>query len=140
MKTSEAGLGIAAKNVSCTTDFPTGPEHKFHFERNSPMILTEIDPREQTPNSMKQSGSEKQDLDALFTPETVAVIGATDRVGAVGRTVLQNLLHPSFHGKVYPVNPHRSEVLGLRPTRVFATCRKQWTWQCSPHPQTQFRL
>jgi acetyltransferase len=57
---------------------------------------------------------EKQSLEALFTPETVAVIGATDRLGAVGRTVLQNLLDPAFHGRVYPVNPQRSEVLGAK--------------------------
>jgi acetyltransferase len=56
--------------------------------------------------------SEKQSLDALFAPESVVVIGATDRAGTVGRTVLQNLLNPAFRGRVYPVNPHRSEVLG----------------------------
>jgi len=56
----------------------------------------------------------KQGLDALFNPETVAVIGATDRPATVGRTVLQNLLDPAFRGRVYPVNPHRSEVLGTK--------------------------
>ena len=63
---------------------------------------------------MKQDRFGKHGLDALFTPETVAVIGATDRAGTVGRTVLQNLLRPAFHGRVYPVNPQRSEVLGVR--------------------------
>ncbi|MGA9041423.1 MAG: bifunctional acetate--CoA ligase family protein/GNAT family N-acetyltransferase [Terriglobales bacterium] len=63
---------------------------------------------------MKQDRSAKHGLEALFTPETVAVIGATDRTGTVGRTVLQNLLSPAFHGRVYPVNPQRSEVLGVR--------------------------
>ncbi len=57
---------------------------------------------------------EKQSLEALFAPETVAVIGATDRLGTVGRTVLQNLLAPAFHGRVYPVNPQRPEVLGAK--------------------------
>jgi acetyltransferase len=61
-----------------------------------------------------QSSPAKQGLDALFNPETVAVIGATDRPGTVGRTVLQNLLDPAFRGRVYPVNPHRSEVLGAK--------------------------
>ena len=57
---------------------------------------------------------EKQGLDALFSPQTVAVIGATDRPGTVGRTVLQNLLDPAFRGTVYPVNPQRTEVLGFK--------------------------
>lgn len=57
---------------------------------------------------------ERHALDALFDPHSVAVIGATDRPASVGRTVLQNLLHPGFRGKVFAVNPQRSEVLGLK--------------------------
>ena len=49
-------------------------------------------------------------LDALFLPDSVAVIGATERPGTVGRTVLENLLHPSFHGKVFAVNSRHSEI------------------------------
>ena len=50
----------------------------------------------------------------LFSPKSVAVIGATDREGTVGRTVLENLCTGTFHGKVYAVNPKRTEVLGRR--------------------------
>ena len=64
------------------------------------------------PTHQQETG--KQGLEALFQPESVAVIGATDREGTVGRTVLQNLLSPAFHGRVYPVNPQRAEVLGVR--------------------------
>lgn len=53
-------------------------------------------------------------MEALFAPESVAVIGATERTGAVGRTVLENLLVPAFHGRVYPVNPQHAEVLGVK--------------------------
>ncbi len=53
-------------------------------------------------------------LDALFLPDSVAVIGATERPGTVGRTVLENLRHPSFHGKVYAVNSRHSEICGLK--------------------------
>jgi acetyltransferase len=51
-------------------------------------------------------------LEYFFAPKSVAVIGATDREGSVGRTVLANLINGKFQGKVYGVNPHRSEVLG----------------------------
>src|SRR5262249_12873812 len=77
------------------------------------MISTEISPQEQQARRM-QTKSDKQSLDALFAPETVVVIGATDRLGIVGRTVLKNLLVPAFLGRVYPVNPQRSEVLGVK--------------------------
>ena len=53
-------------------------------------------------------------LDAMFLPDSVAVIGATERPGTVGRTVLENLLHPSFHGKVYAVNSRHSEICGRK--------------------------
>ncbi len=63
---------------------------------------------------MNPDRTEKQGLDALFSPQTVAVIGATDRPGTVGRTVLHNLLDPAFRGRVYPVNPQRTEILGVK--------------------------
>jgi acetyltransferase len=68
----------------------------------------------QQANRMNPDRTEKQGLDALFSPQTVAVIGATDRPGTVGRTVLHNLLDPAFRGRVYPVNPQRTEVLGVK--------------------------
>jgi acetyltransferase len=53
-------------------------------------------------------------LTSLFSPKSVAVIGATNREGTVGRTVLENLISGPLRGKTYAVNPKRSEVLGLR--------------------------
>ncbi len=56
----------------------------------------------------------RQPLDAIFAPETVAVIGATERPGSVGRTLMWNLITNPFGGTVFPVNPHRSSVLGVK--------------------------
>jgi len=53
-------------------------------------------------------------LDAIFRPRSVAVIGATESEGKVGRTVMANLLNSPFGGTVYPVNPSRSSVLGVK--------------------------
>jgi len=53
-------------------------------------------------------------LETLFAPKSVAVIGATERHGTVGRTVLWNLIESRFRSKVYAVNPTHSEVLGLK--------------------------
>ena len=57
--------------------------------------------------------SERRPLDALFNPGCVAVIGASERPGSVGRTLLWNLLRSPFGGTVYPVNPRRHSVLGV---------------------------
>ncbi|NER84080.1 MAG: acetyl CoA synthetase subunit alpha, partial [Leptolyngbya sp. SIO1D8] len=58
--------------------------------------------------------SEEQPLSALFAPKTVAVVGATDRPGSVGRTLLWNLISNPFGGTVLPINPKRKSVLGIR--------------------------
>ncbi|HOK08373.1 MAG TPA: bifunctional acetate--CoA ligase family protein/GNAT family N-acetyltransferase [Candidatus Hydrogenedens sp.] len=52
-------------------------------------------------------------LDAFFMPRAVAVIGATDKLDSVGRTVLWNLISNPFGGTVYAVNPNRHQVLGM---------------------------
>ena len=51
-------------------------------------------------------------LDCMFAPETVAVIGATDREGSVGRTVLKNL-SVGFRGRVFAANAKHKEILGV---------------------------
>ncbi|MBD2598578.1 bifunctional acetate--CoA ligase family protein/GNAT family N-acetyltransferase [Nostoc spongiaeforme FACHB-130] len=53
-------------------------------------------------------------LDAIFAPKTVAVIGASETPGSVGRTLLWNLITNPFGGTVFPVNPKRHSVLGIK--------------------------
>src|SRR5580704_3726251 len=53
-------------------------------------------------------------LDVFFQPKSVAVIGASETAGSVGRSILFNLISSPFGGTVYPVNPKRASVLGIR--------------------------
>ncbi|CAA9428813.1 MAG: Acetyl-CoA synthetase (ADP-forming) alpha and beta chains, putative [uncultured Rubrobacteraceae bacterium] len=57
---------------------------------------------------------EQQPLDAIFKPKTVAVVGATEKAGSVGRTVTWNLVSNPFGGTVFPVNPNKASVLGIK--------------------------
>ncbi|MFO8100416.1 MAG: bifunctional acetate--CoA ligase family protein/GNAT family N-acetyltransferase [Salinibacter sp.] len=57
--------------------------------------------------------SRRQPLDAIFRPENVAVIGASESPGSVGRTLLWNLVSNPFGGTIFPVNPKRDSVLGI---------------------------
>jgi acetyltransferase len=68
----------------------------------------------ETGQKESKTAAAKYGLEAMFAPSSVAVIGATDRAGSVGRTVLENLLHGRFHGKVYAINAKRDEVLGVK--------------------------
>ena len=47
----------------------------------------------------------KEGLDRLFRPKSVAVIGASRKVGTIGYEVLHNIVNGGFEGKVFPVNP-----------------------------------
>jgi acetyl coenzyme A synthetase (ADP forming)-like protein len=52
-------------------------------------------------------------LEAFFTPQSVAVIGASREPGKLGYGVLSNILQYGYQGKVYPINPKADEILGL---------------------------
>ncbi len=56
----------------------------------------------------------RQPLDAIFAPKSVAVIGASETPGSVGRTIVWNLLSSTFGGTIYPVNPKRPSILGIK--------------------------
>src|SRR5512135_3398916 len=56
----------------------------------------------------------RKPIDAIFAPRSVAVIGATERAGSGGRTVLWDLISNPFGGTVFPINLNRSSVLGIK--------------------------
>jgi len=56
----------------------------------------------------------RQPLSVFFAPRSVAVIGATEAEHSVGRALLGNLVNGAFGGRIFPVNPKRTSVLGLQ--------------------------
>jgi len=56
----------------------------------------------------------RRTLSPIFAPKSIAVIGATENPGSVGRTILENLTKGGFAGPIYPVNPKRDTVLGIK--------------------------
>ncbi|MCY0910603.1 bifunctional acetate--CoA ligase family protein/GNAT family N-acetyltransferase [Massilia antarctica] len=55
-----------------------------------------------------------RNLDHLFAPRSVAIIGASARPHSVGATVLRNVIEGGFTGAIYPVNPKYDNLAGLR--------------------------
>ncbi|MCX8008142.1 MAG: acetate--CoA ligase family protein [Patescibacteria group bacterium] len=53
-------------------------------------------------------------LDAIFSPQKIALIGASRDERSVGFSLLKNLLSPSYKGTVFPINPHADTLLGKR--------------------------
>ncbi len=69
--------------------------------------------------------SEHHPLESLFMPQTVAVVGATERPGSIGRKVLWGLLSSPFGGTVFPVNSQKSAVMGIKAYRSVAAVPDQ---------------
>ncbi|UCH69825.1 MAG: CoA-binding protein, partial [Candidatus Bathyarchaeota archaeon] len=53
-------------------------------------------------------------LDKIFNPRSIAIVGASDEGGSVGYTLMKNLTELRYNGKVYPVNIHKKEILGFK--------------------------
>ncbi len=57
--------------------------------------------------------SDRHYLTPLFEPAAVAVIGATERAGAVGAVLIRNMLEAKYRGELFAVNPKHRSVLGV---------------------------
>jgi acetyltransferase len=64
-----------------------------------------------------------RNLDKLFKPQSVALIGATPRPGAVGAVVARNLRRAGFAGELMFVNPHHHAIEGVRVCPTVADLR-----------------
>ena len=53
-------------------------------------------------------------LDAIFSPESVAVVGASTTPGKVGHDIFANILRGGYTGTLYPVNPNARSILSVR--------------------------
>ncbi|MGY2005767.1 bifunctional acetate--CoA ligase family protein/GNAT family N-acetyltransferase [Nocardia gipuzkoensis] len=82
-----------------------------------------IDPTEAllSVRDSRERASEARSVGNLLAPRSVAVIGATPATGRVGGALLANLLSGLFQGPVFPVNPNRKSVRGVR---AYATVRE----------------
>jgi acetate---CoA ligase (ADP-forming) len=55
-----------------------------------------------------------KDLDAIFSPESIAIIGASNTPGKVGHDIFANILQGGFQGTLYPVNPKAKSILSVK--------------------------
>ena len=78
------------------------------------MKPTSIKPANGADRTLDVLRFERDSLRAIFAPRSVAVIGATEKEGAVGRTVLWNLISNPFGGTVYPITKRHNQVLGIK--------------------------
>lgn len=54
------------------------------------------------------------ELKPIFSPKSIAVVGASRSPMKIGYEILQNILVQGYQGKIFPINPEAQEILGLR--------------------------
>ena len=107
MKASRLGqdLGHSLDSVDLNPIVVWGDEHRvLDFKLQ---MRPESEPRPET-------GPNTAFLETFFEARAVALVGASSTPGKIGNAVLDSLTQHDYDGKVYPVNPGREEVMGLR--------------------------
>ncbi len=54
------------------------------------------------------------ELDALFKPRSIAIIGASQKELSIGNVIIKNLVHYGYTGALYPINPKMDEIRGIK--------------------------
>jgi 3-hydroxypropionyl-CoA synthetase (ADP-forming) len=65
-------------------------------------------------NSISRAKPNITSMEKFFTPESVALVGASATPGKIGNSVLDALGKQDFKGKVYPINPKQESILGIK--------------------------
>ena len=55
-----------------------------------------------------------ENLDSIFKPKSIAVIGASNKIGSAGYRVFRNLIGSGYEGVVYPINPNHESIQGVQ--------------------------
>ncbi len=68
-----------------------------------------------------------ENISALFAPQSIAVVGASQHAGKIGNILVSNLIRGGFAGKIFPINPRADTIRGLPALRkledIPAECR-----------------
>ncbi|OJX41517.1 MAG: acetyl-CoA synthetase [Chloroflexi bacterium 44-23] len=57
---------------------------------------------------------DRSKLDGLMRPKSIAIVGASTDPTKIGYTVVKNIIEGGYEGKIYPINPKATELLGLK--------------------------
>jgi acetyltransferase len=110
---SLADLPAAAPEAESATPLPSTPAGKADVEP-APNLSSRQLRAAVRDRASDVLGVARNPLDAFFSPSSVAVVGATEKEGSVGRTIFWNLISSPFGGAVYPINPKRPSILGVK--------------------------
>ena len=70
--------------------------------------------KEYKKNAISKAKPNAKFMELFFTPESVALVGASSTPGKIGNSILDSLVNYDFKGKVYPINPKADEIFGQK--------------------------
>ena len=104
-------LGVENADYINSIDFnPVVVYPKSHFVVDAKIILN----NELKKNSISTAKPNIASMELFFTPESVALVGASATPGKIGNSVLDALGKQDYKGKVYPINPKQESILGIK--------------------------
>ena len=104
-------LGVDNIDYVNSIDFnPVIVYPKSHFVVDAKIILN----KEIKKNSISKAKPNIESMESFFTPESVALVGASSTPGKIGNSVLIALGKQDYKGKVYPINPKQESILGIQ--------------------------
>jgi 3-hydroxypropionyl-CoA synthetase (ADP-forming) len=104
-------LGVENADYINSVDFnPVIVYPKSHFVVDAKIILD----KEIKKNSISKAKPNIESMESFFTPESVALVGASSTPGKIGNSVLIALGKQDYKGKVFPINPKQESILGIK--------------------------
>jgi len=104
-------LGVDNADYINSVDFnPVIVYPKSHFVVDAKIILN----KEIRKNSISKDKPNIESMESFFTPQSVALVGASATPGKIGNSVLIALGKQDYKGKVYPINPKQESILGIK--------------------------
>ncbi|MBI3254468.1 MAG: acetate--CoA ligase family protein, partial [Nitrosarchaeum sp.] len=104
-------LGMENADYINSIDFnPVVVYPKSHFVVDAKIILNDKIKK----NSISKAKPNIESMESFFTPESVALVGASATPGKIGNSVLDALGKQDYKGKVYPINPKQESILGIK--------------------------
>jgi len=104
-------LGMENADYINSIDFnPVVVYPKSHFVVDAKIILNDKIKK----NSISKAKPNIESMESFFTPESVALVGASATPGKIGNSVLVALGKQDYKGKVYPINPKQESILGIK--------------------------
>ena len=104
-------MGVDNADYVNSIDFnPVIVYPKSYFVVDAKIILN----NELRKNSISKAKPNTTSMESFFTPKSVALVGASATPGKIGNSVLDALGKQDYKGKVYPINPKQTSILGIK--------------------------